>query len=68
MSGGYLGSVTCGCTALYHSSTDLFPCLKLVSRSNLDLTLLACSLQKSSYFDHKTSKQNSSVGKHQETY
>ena len=43
---------TCACTALYHSSTDQFPCLKLVSRSNLALISFDCGLQKSSYFAH----------------
>ena len=40
VSGGYLAKATWVCTALYHSSTDLFPCKKLVSKSNLALTSL----------------------------
>ena len=32
-------------TAFYHSLTDMFPCLELVSRSNLVLTSLVCGLQ-----------------------
>ena len=41
---GYFAKVTLVCTALYHSSTDLFPCWKLVRRSNLALTSLDCGL------------------------
>ena len=40
VSGGCLARDTSAWTALYHSSTDLFPCLKLVSRSNLALDIL----------------------------
>ena len=54
-------------TALYHSSTDLFPCLKLVSRSNLALTSFVCGLQKSSYLGQITSKLKSSLGKQHDT-
>ena len=49
-------------TALYHSLTYLFPCLKLVSRSNLALNSFVCCLHKSSYFDQITSKLKSSGG------
>ena len=38
VSGGYLARETWACTALYHSSTEQLPCLKLVSRTNLALT------------------------------
>ena len=68
VSDGYLAIDIWACTALYHSSTDLFPCLKLVSKTNLALTSFACGLQKSSYLDHIVSKLRSSAGKHQETY
>ena len=51
VSGGYLARDPCACTALYHSSIDLFPCLMLVSMSNLALTSFVCGLQKSSYLD-----------------
>ena len=68
VSGGYLARHTWACTVLYHSSTDLFPCLKLVSRSNLALTSFTCGLQKSSYLAYITSKQRFSAGKHHETY
>ena len=56
------------CTALYHSSTEWLPCLKLVSRSNLALTALVYGLQKSSKFAHMTSKLRSSGGKDHDTY
>ena len=59
---------TCACTALYNLSTDLYPCLKLVSRSNLAMPSFACGLQKSSYLAYIVSKQRSPAGKHQETY
>ena len=39
VSWGYLAKTAWVCTALYHSSTDLFPCKKLVNKSNLALTL-----------------------------
>ena len=45
---GYLAKLTWACTALYHLSTLLLPCLKLVKRSNLACTLFDCGLQKSS--------------------
>ena len=68
VSGGYSARDTWAWTAFYHSLTDLFPCLKFVSRLNLALTSLVCGLQKSSYLDHVTSKLKSSVGKHHDTY
>ena len=67
-SGGYLSRVTWAGTALYYSSTDLLPCLKLVSRSNLALISLVCGLQKSSYLATITSKLKYSVGKYHGTY
>ena len=51
-----------------HSSTDLLPWQRLVSRSNLAYTSLAWGLQNSSYLDQIVSKVTSSAGKHQETY
>ena len=65
---GYLAKATSVCTALYHSSTDLFPCQKLVSKSNLSLTSLDWGLQNSSNFSHMVSSVNSPVDKFQETY
>ena len=47
VSGRYFAKLTCACTALYHSSTLLFPWWKLVNRSNQVWTSLDCSLQKS---------------------
>ena len=55
VSGGYLYRLICFWTALNHSSTDLSPFLKLVSRLNLALTLFACGLQNSSNLVHKVS-------------
>ena len=68
VSGGYLEKDNWAWTALYHSSTDQLPCLKLVSRSNLSLTSLLCGLQKSSYLAQITSQLRSSVDKHHDTY
>ena len=45
VSGGYLTRDTCAYTTLCHSSTDQFPCMKLVSRSHLALTSFDCGLQ-----------------------
>ena len=42
---GYLAKATWVCTTLYHLSTDLFPCQKLVSKSNLALTSFNLGLQ-----------------------
>ena len=68
VSGRYLARDTWAWTSLYHSLTNLFPCLKLVSRSNLALTSFVCGLQKSSYFDQITTKLKFSGGKHHGTY
>ena len=65
---GYLAKATCVCTVLYHSSTPLLPCLKLVSKSNLDQTSLDWGLQNSSNFSHITSRATSSFIKFQDTY
>ena len=56
VSGGYLHRLICFWTALNHSSTDLSPCLKLVSKSNRALTSLDCGLQKSSNLVHNVAK------------
>ena len=50
VSGGYLARATWVWTELYHSSTDLFPCLKLVRRSNWALTSFDWGLQNSLNF------------------
>ena len=47
---GYLAKAPWVCTALYHSSSDLLPSQKLVSKSNLALTSFSCGLLNSSYF------------------
>ena len=62
-----LGKKYLSFTVLYHSSTEQFPCLKLVSRSNLTLASLVCGLQESSYLAQITSKLKSSAGKHHNT-
>ena len=68
VSGGYLARDTWAWTALYtHQLTDCLV-LKLVSRSNLALFLLVCSLQISSYSAQITSKLISSWVKHHDTY
>ena len=64
VSGGYLARLTSTCTALYHSSTLLLPCLKLVSRSKWALTSFDCGLQNSSNFPHIVSNLSSSAEKH----
>ena len=64
VSDGYFARDTWAWAALYHSLKDLFPCLKLVSRSNLALTSFVCGLRKSSYLDHITPKLKSSLGKY----
>ena len=56
------------CTALYHSSTEQSPCLKVVIRSNLALTSFVCGLQNSLHFVQMTSKHKSSGVKHQDIY
>ena len=48
VSGGYLAKATWVWTALYHSTTELFPCQNLVRRSNLALTSFHCGLHNSS--------------------
>ena len=68
VSGGYLARLIWACTALYHSSTLLLACLKLVTRSNWALTLLDWSLQNYSNLSHIVSRLNSSLDKHHETY
>ena len=65
---GYLARLTCACTALYHSSTLLLPCLKLVRRSKWAHTSFDWGLQNSSNFPQIVSKVNSSDGKLHETY
>ena len=67
-SGGYLATAVWVCIALYHSSTDLFPCWKLLSKSNLPLTSFDWGLQNSSNFSQMVSSVKSSVDKFQETY
>ena len=68
VSGGYLARLTCICTALYHSSTLLLPCLRLVRRSKQAHISFDWGLQNSSNFPQIVSKVNSSDGKLQETY
>ena len=63
-----LGKRHLNLNCFYHSLTDLFPCLKLVRRSHLTLSLFVCGLQKSSYLDHITSKLKSPSGKHHDPY
>ena len=65
---GYLARLSCTCTTLYHSSTLLLPCLKLMRRSKWALTSFDYGLQNSSHFPQIVSKVNSSAGKHHETY
>ena len=58
----------CVWTALNYSLTDLSPCLKLVSKSNLALTSFTCGLQNSSNLVHNISKVMSlSVKPHETT-
>ena len=68
VSGEYLVRLTYVCTALYHSSTLLLPCLKLVRRSKWALTSFNCGLQNSSNFPQIVSKLSSSADKHKDTY
>ena len=65
---GYSARLTCACTALYHSSTLLLPCLKLVRRSNQAHNSYVCGLQNSSYFPQMVSRLSSSADNHQDTY
>ena len=68
VSRGYLAMFTCACMVLYHSSMLQFPCLKLISKSNLAQTSLDCGLQYSSYFPHIVSSISSFEDKFQDTY
>ena len=68
ISGGYFARLICAWTVLYHSSTLISPCLKLVRRSNLALTSLVWGLQNSSNLFQIISKHNSFWGKHHDTY
>ena len=65
---GYLGRLTCACTAVYHSSMLWLPCLKLVRRSKWVYTSFDWGLQNSSKFPQMMSKVNLSDGKLQDTY
>ena len=65
---GYLAKFTCACMTLYHSSMLQFPCLKLVSKSNLAWTSFDCGLQYSSYFPHIVSRVSSFEDRFQDTY
>ena len=65
---GYFATLTWVCTALYHSSTLLLSCLKLVSRSNLAHTSLDWGLQNPSNLPQIVFSVNWSVGKPQDTY
>ena len=65
---GVLSQSNLGFNSLYHSLTDLFPCQKLIRRSNLALTSFKCGLQNSSNFSQIVSGISSSVDKLQETY
>ena len=44
VSGGYFARLICAWTALYHSSTLISPCLKLVKRLNLGSLFEACTI------------------------
>ena len=68
VSGGYLAKLTWACTALYHLSTLLLPCQKLVKRSNHACTSFDYGLQKSSNLAQIISNVSWSIGKPQETY
>ena len=68
VSWGYFAKLISDCTALYHSSTDWSPCLKLVSKSNLALISFVYGLQNSSNFCQITSKHVSSGVKSHEIY
>ena len=68
VSWGYLAKLICDCTALYHSSTEQSPCLKLVIKSNLALISSVCGLQNSSKFCQVTSKHISSGARSHEMY
>ena len=68
VSGGHFARLTCVCTAFYHLSTLLLPCLNLGRRSKSACTSFDWGLQNSSNFPQIVSKVNSSDGKLQETY
>ena len=68
VSRGYLAKFTCTCTALYHSLLLQFPCLKVISKSNLAQTFFDCGLQYSSYFPYMVSKVSSSEDRFHDTY
>ena len=57
----YFAKLICNSTALYHSSTDWSPYLKLISKSNLAFISFVCGLQNSSNFCQLISKHVSSV-------
>ena len=67
VSEGYLHKLICFWTALNHSSSDLSPCLKLVSKSNRALTSFDCGLQKSSNLVHNVFKVSSQSVKPHDT-
>ena len=68
LSGGYLARATWVLTVLSHSSTNLFPCQKLVRRSNGALTSFDWGLQNFSNFSQIVSRVSSSEDRLQETY
>ena len=68
VSGGCLARLIWACTMLYHLSTLLVPCLKLVKRSKWALTSFTLGLQNSSKHSQIASKLRSSLGKPQNTY
>ena len=68
ISGGYLARLIWACIVLYHSSTLLVPCQKLVKRSKQALTLFTWGLQNSSKWSQVVSKLRSSLGRPQDTY
>ena len=68
VSHGFLARDNWACTALYLSSTEWLPSMKLVSMANLALSLLVCGLQKSSNLANMTSKLRSSGSKHHDRY
>ena len=62
VSAGYFARLIWAWTVLYHTSTLISPCLKLVKRS------MVWGLQSSSNLFQSTSKHKSSGDKHQDTY
>ena len=65
---GYFARLIWACTALYHSSTEQYPCLKVVNRSNFALTSFVCGLENTSNVVQMTSMHKSSRDRHQDTY